>query len=176
MCCRWILLCFKREFVEADALRMWEACWAHYQTDYFHLFICLAIVALYGEEVVQQQLPADEMLLHFSSLAMHMNASFVLRKVCLKLCYCRVPFLILCARNVRSVTDIFHVILCVCVCVLQARCLLHQFRTLPTIPCTLDGLCLLCAPGMWDSGHVPAVRCVGGHEDGVCPSNTDSPS
>lgn len=59
---------------------------------------------------------------------------------------------------------------------LQARCLLHQFRTLPTIPCTLDGLCLLCAPGMWDSGHVPAVRCVGGHEDGVCPSNTDSPS
>ncbi len=53
-CHRWILLCFKREFHEPDALRMWEACWAHYQTDYFHLFICLAIIAIYGDDVVQQ--------------------------------------------------------------------------------------------------------------------------
>ena len=45
---RWILLCFKREFPEEDALKMWEACWAHYQTDYFHLFICLAIISVYG--------------------------------------------------------------------------------------------------------------------------------
>ncbi|XP_078257718.1 TBC1 domain family member 16-like [Rhinoraja longicauda] len=30
-CHRWILLCFKREFPEAEALRIWEACWAHYQ-------------------------------------------------------------------------------------------------------------------------------------------------
>ncbi|XP_054615849.1 TBC1 domain family member 16 isoform X2 [Dunckerocampus dactyliophorus] len=30
-CHRWILLCFKREFPDMEALRMWEACWAHYQ-------------------------------------------------------------------------------------------------------------------------------------------------
>ncbi|XP_051571510.1 TBC1 domain family member 16-like isoform X2 [Myxocyprinus asiaticus] len=30
-CHRWVLLCFKREFPDAEALRMWEACWAHYQ-------------------------------------------------------------------------------------------------------------------------------------------------
>ncbi|KAG7266776.1 hypothetical protein CRUP_007459 [Coryphaenoides rupestris] len=30
-CHRWVLLCFKREFPDNDALRMWEACWAHYQ-------------------------------------------------------------------------------------------------------------------------------------------------
>ncbi|XP_069809020.1 TBC1 domain family member 16 isoform X3 [Dendropsophus ebraccatus] len=30
-CHRWILLCFKREFSDSEALRMWEACWAHYQ-------------------------------------------------------------------------------------------------------------------------------------------------
>ena len=78
---RWILLCFKREFPESDALRMWEACWAHYQTDYFHLFLCVAIIAVYGEDVVQQDLPADEMLLHFSSLSMHMSGEVVLRKV-----------------------------------------------------------------------------------------------
>ncbi|XP_018419372.1 PREDICTED: TBC1 domain family member 16 isoform X3 [Nanorana parkeri] len=30
-CHRWMLLCFKREFPDSEALRMWEACWAHYQ-------------------------------------------------------------------------------------------------------------------------------------------------
>ncbi|XP_074870473.1 TBC1 domain family member 16 isoform X2 [Carettochelys insculpta] len=79
-CHRWILLCFKREFPDAEALRMWEACWAHYQTDYFHLFICVAIVVIYGDDVIEQQLPADQMLLHFGNLAMHMNGELVLRK------------------------------------------------------------------------------------------------
>lgn len=31
--------------------------------------------------MVEQRLPADEILLHFSSLAMHMNGRLVLRKV-----------------------------------------------------------------------------------------------
>ena len=88
---RWILLCFKREFPEASALRIWETCWAHYQTDYFHLFICVAIVAIYGEDIVEQGLAADEMLLHFSSLAMHMNGDIVLRKVrYTRVCYTKV--------------------------------------------------------------------------------------
>ena len=78
---RWILLCFKREFNEKAALRIWESCWSHHQTDYFHLFICVAIVSIYGEDVVEQSLPADEILLHFSSLACHMSGELVLRKV-----------------------------------------------------------------------------------------------
>lgn len=60
--------CFKREFTEAVALRMWEACWSNYLTDYFHLFLCLAIIAVYADDVVAQDLRTDEMLLHFSSL------------------------------------------------------------------------------------------------------------
>ncbi|XP_066093850.1 TBC1 domain family member 16 isoform X3 [Saccopteryx bilineata] len=79
-CHRWLLLCFKREFPEAEALRIWEACWAHYQTDYFHLFICVAIMAIYGDDVIEQQLATDQMLLHFGNLAMHMNGELVLRK------------------------------------------------------------------------------------------------
>ncbi|CAG9767240.1 unnamed protein product [Ceutorhynchus assimilis] len=67
-CHRWILLCFKREFTEAVALRMWESCWANYLTDYFHLFLCLSIIFVYAEDVIAQDLRADEMLLHFSSL------------------------------------------------------------------------------------------------------------
>jgi len=77
---RWILLCFKREFAQDDALSIWEPCWAHYQTDYLHLFLCLAIVALYGMDVVQQQLNADELLFHFSTLSHHMDAQLVLSK------------------------------------------------------------------------------------------------
>ncbi|XP_075418431.1 TBC1 domain family member 16 isoform X2 [Tenrec ecaudatus] len=79
-CHRWLLLCFKREFPEAEALRIWEACWAHYQTDYFHLFVCVAIVVIYGDDVIEQRLATDQMLLHFGNLAMHMNGELVLRK------------------------------------------------------------------------------------------------
>ncbi|KAK2829379.1 hypothetical protein Q7C36_017369 [Tachysurus vachellii] len=79
-CHRWVLLCFKREFPDTEALRMWEACWAHYQTDYFHLFLCVAIIVLYGDDVTEQQLATDQMLLHFSNLSMHMNGELVLRK------------------------------------------------------------------------------------------------
>lgn len=47
---------------------MWEACWSNYLTDYFHLFLCLAIIAVYADDVIAQDLRTDEMLLHFSSL------------------------------------------------------------------------------------------------------------
>ncbi|XP_054724243.1 TBC1 domain family member 16-like [Uloborus diversus] len=134
---RWILLCFKREFPEMEAMKMWEACWAHYQTDYFHLFICSAIISIYGDDVIAQGLRADEMMVHFSSLAMHMNGDLVLRK---------------------------------------ARGLLHQFRLLPRIPCTLSKLCELCGPGMWDSGHVPIIDCSGDHGDHSCPYGGQDPT
>ncbi|GMT35791.1 hypothetical protein PFISCL1PPCAC_27088, partial [Pristionchus fissidentatus] len=77
---RWILLCFKREFPEKDALRIWEACWSHYRTSHFHLFVCVAIVAVYGKDILTQKLPHDEMLLYFASLANHMDAKIVLKK------------------------------------------------------------------------------------------------
>lgn len=128
-CHRWILLCFKREFTEPVALRMWEACWANYLTDYFHLFLCLAIICVYADDVIAQDLRADEMLLHFSSLAMYMDGQLIARK---------------------------------------ARGLLHQFRQLREIPCTLSGLCTRCGPGIWDSSHSPRVYCVGHDQSGCC--------
>jgi len=125
---RWLLLCFKREFPPAETLAIWESCWSHWKTDYFHLFVCVAIVDIYGHDVIRQQMRADETLFYFSTLAMHMNGTRVLRK---------------------------------------ARGLLHKFRLLPRIPCTLVGLCQRCTPGQWDSGHVPIVECVGHHADGA---------
>merc|ERR1719493_449064 len=78
-CHRWILLCFKREFSEHDALRIWECCWSRYETDYFHLFVCVAIIRIYGDDVWQKNLSADEILLHFNTLAMHMSVDLVLK-------------------------------------------------------------------------------------------------
>lgn len=76
--------CFKREFTEGVALRMWEACWANYLTDYFHLFLCLAIISVYGDDVIAQDLRADEMLLHFSSLGNFISSLIQYKVVYLK--------------------------------------------------------------------------------------------
>lgn len=77
---RWLLLCFKREFPEAAALKIWEAAWSQYQTEYFHLFVCLSVIAIYGKEVIDQEMKADEILFHFSTLTLHMDGDLVLKK------------------------------------------------------------------------------------------------
>ncbi|KAK2500242.1 hypothetical protein MC885_018152 [Smutsia gigantea] len=159
-CHRWLLLCFKREFPEAEALRIWEACWAHYQTDYFHLFICVAIVVIYGDDVVEQRLAADQMLLHFGTLAMHMNGELVLRKVAgftdrvPTSGHLTHPGARKAEKEARGEDGLFSS---------KARSLLYQFRLLPRIPCSLHDLCKLCGTGMWDSGYIPAVECTGHH-------------
>ncbi|KAK9722217.1 hypothetical protein QE152_g19793 [Popillia japonica] len=111
---------------------MWEACWANFLTDYFHLFLCLSIICVYADDVIAQDLKADEMLLHFSSLAMYMDGEVITRK---------------------------------------ARGLLHQFRQLREIPCTLAGLCMRCGPGIWDSSHSPRIYCTGHNQYGYCPNS-----
>ncbi len=79
-CHRWLLLGFKREFHDLHLLRMWEACWSHYQTEYFHIFICVAIVIEYGDLVWQKSMRVDEMLNYFNNLAFEMDGERVLRQ------------------------------------------------------------------------------------------------
>lgn len=128
-CHRWILLCLKREFPTPEVLIMWEACWVNYLTHHFHLFLCLAIMCVYADDVIAQDLRTDEMLLYFSSLAMYMNGKLILRK---------------------------------------ARGLLHNFRQLVRLPCTLAEFRRQCGPGMWDSTHDPVIECIG-HDNAPCP-------
>lgn len=78
-CHRWLLLSFKREFFNEEVLKMWEACWSHYQTKYFHIFLCVAMVQEYGGPVVDQNMSADDMLQFFTDLSMKMDGSRVLR-------------------------------------------------------------------------------------------------
>ncbi|XP_065181479.1 TBC1 domain family member 16-like [Sycon ciliatum] len=79
-CHRWLLLNFKREFAHAEALRVWEACWASHPHFPFTAFLCLAVVAVYGGEVLERRLPVDEMLLHFSRLSHQMSVEVVLHQ------------------------------------------------------------------------------------------------
>ncbi|XP_065221835.1 TBC1 domain family member 16 [Planococcus citri] len=79
-CHRWLLLCFKREFPFDMALQIWETCWSNYLTNYFHLFISLAIIVTYSEDVMKQKLNSDDMLFYFSSLAMRMDGQAILAK------------------------------------------------------------------------------------------------
>ncbi|EPY88232.1 TBC1 domain family, member 16 [Camelus ferus] len=122
------------EDMEKQLVRLSDVC-GLVATDYFHLFICVAIVAIYGDDVIEQQLATDQMLLHFGNLAMHMNGELVLRKG---------------SEEGPGASR-------------QARSLLYQFRLLPRIPCSLHDLCKLCGTGMWDSGYMPAVECTGQH-------------
>lgn len=77
---RWILLCFKREFPEGASIKIWESSWARYQTDHFHLFVALAIICIYGQDVIDQEMKDDEILFHFSTMSMHMDGDLVLKK------------------------------------------------------------------------------------------------
>lgn len=78
-CHRWLLLSFKREFFNEEVLKMWEACWSHYQTKYFHIFLCVAMLQEYGGPVVDKNLSADDMLQFFTDLSMKMDGTRVLR-------------------------------------------------------------------------------------------------
>lgn len=78
-CHRWLLLSFKREFFNEEVLKIWEACWSRYQTEYFHIFLCVAMIQEYGGTVVEQNMSADDMLQFFTDLSMKMDGTKVLR-------------------------------------------------------------------------------------------------
>lgn len=79
-CHRWLVLCFKREFIQPEVLKLWEACWSRYQTDYFHIFICVAILRLYGNKCIEHKMRMDEMMQYFMDMAMQFDGSAVLRE------------------------------------------------------------------------------------------------
>ena len=77
-CHRWLLVCLKREFPEEDALPIWESCWACCNTKSFHLFICIAIMAMYGQKAVDVQMNINELMVFFNTLSHSMPRDIVL--------------------------------------------------------------------------------------------------
>ena len=77
-CHRWLLVCLKREFYEEDALAIWEACWTNYETVAFHLFVCIAIMAIYGQKAVERNMNINELMVFFNTLSQSMPKDIVL--------------------------------------------------------------------------------------------------
>lgn len=77
-CHRWLLVSFKREFNENDILFIWEASWIHYETNSFHLFICIAIIAIYGHKPIDKNMNIDELMVYFNTLSNQMPSEIVL--------------------------------------------------------------------------------------------------
>ena len=49
----------------------------------------------------------------------------------------------------------------------EARCLLHKFRQLNKIPCTLQGL-VSNGGDVWDGGILPEIECISHHRRYLC--------
>ncbi len=77
-CHRWLLVCLKREFSENDALCVWEACWTKYETPSFQLFICIAIMAIYGQRAVEKNMNINELMVFLNTLSQTMPRDIVL--------------------------------------------------------------------------------------------------
>jgi len=43
-CFKWLLVIFKREFDFYDCMRIWETLWSQKKSDYYQLFIAVAIL------------------------------------------------------------------------------------------------------------------------------------
>lgn len=76
---RWMLVCFRREFNQDAGLRIWEACWTDFSIQ-FQLFVCIAIIQIYGQDLIDKEMNSDDILLYFSNLSQKMNADLVLKK------------------------------------------------------------------------------------------------
>lgn len=77
---RWLVLCFKREFISHEVLKIWEACWSRYQTDYYHIFICVAMVSIYGRVCIEKKMDSVEILQYFTEMATKFDGSAVLKE------------------------------------------------------------------------------------------------
>lgn len=89
-CHRWILVFFKREFKPSDTLLIWESCWSGYETKSFHLFICVAIMAIYGQKPMEKYMNVDELMVYFNTLSLQMPREIILsqaRGYLNKFCY-----------------------------------------------------------------------------------------
>ena len=75
---RWLLVSLKREFKMDDTLLLWETCWTNYATNSFILFVIVAIIAIYGQKAVDEEMSINELTVHFNGLANSMPLSIVL--------------------------------------------------------------------------------------------------
>ncbi|KAL8722063.1 MAG: hypothetical protein Q9225_001385 [Loekoesia sp. 1 TL-2023] len=66
---RMLLVWYKREFVWADVLRLWECLWTDFLSSNFHIFIALAILEKHRDVIMEHLKHFDEVLKYVNELS-----------------------------------------------------------------------------------------------------------
>ncbi|XP_060763875.1 small G protein signaling modulator 1 isoform X3 [Neoarius graeffei] len=79
-CYRWFLLDFKRELVYDDVFAVWESIWAakHVSSSQFVLFIALALVEIYRDIILENNMDFTDIIKFFNEMAEHHNVKQIL--------------------------------------------------------------------------------------------------
>ncbi|XP_013869824.1 small G protein signaling modulator 1 [Austrofundulus limnaeus] len=74
-CYRWFLLDFKRELVYDDVFAVWETIWAakHVSSSHFVLFIALALVEMYRDIILENNMDFTDIIKFFNEMAERHN-------------------------------------------------------------------------------------------------------
>ncbi|XP_040010488.1 small G protein signaling modulator 1 isoform X2 [Xiphias gladius] len=79
-CYRWFLLDFKRELVYEDVFAVWETIWAakYVSSSHFVLFIALALVEIYRDIILENNMDFTDIIKFFNEMAEHHNIKHIL--------------------------------------------------------------------------------------------------
>lgn len=79
-CYRWFLLDFKRELVYDDVFAVWETIWAakYASSGHFVLFIALALVEIYRDIILENNMDFTDIIKFFNEMAEHHNIRQIL--------------------------------------------------------------------------------------------------
>ncbi|KAF9615198.1 hypothetical protein IFM89_022460 [Coptis chinensis] len=78
-CFRWVLIQFKREFDFEKMMRLWEVLWTHYQSEHFHLYVCVAILKKHGKKIMGEEMDFDTLLKFINELSGQIDLDATLR-------------------------------------------------------------------------------------------------
>ncbi|XP_066835395.1 small G protein signaling modulator 1 isoform X5 [Anser cygnoides] len=80
-CYRWFLLDFKRELVYDDVFAVWETIWAaaHVSSTHYVLFIALALVEMYRDIILENNMDFTDIIKFFNEMAERHNTKQILK-------------------------------------------------------------------------------------------------
>ncbi|XP_015756746.1 PREDICTED: TBC1 domain family member 15-like [Acropora digitifera] len=87
-CFRWLLITFKREFSFPDIMLLWETLWSQKLSPNYHLIVCLAILDMHRNAIMENELGFTYILKYINDLAYTIDVQEVLiraEQLCLQL-------------------------------------------------------------------------------------------
>ncbi|XP_015747685.1 PREDICTED: TBC1 domain family member 17-like [Acropora digitifera] len=87
-CFRWLLITFKREFSFPDIMLLWETLWSQKLSPNYHLIVCLAILDMHRNVIMENALGFTYILKYINDLAYTIDVQEVLiraEQLCLQL-------------------------------------------------------------------------------------------